>query len=163
MTDHPDSEDPSLEPSADGPTAPPGALEAAVTEVEHYVSEEGWDQSGRLFALVATDELVEAQPDLAIELGVHESTAELLTPVEQEIDQNVRSLEELLTRIAWPSTVAGVVAVVERVVLPPEVERDVPTSRTSSQRLSPPSIRRARTCASSPASCGRESRTPCSG
>ena len=62
-----------------------------------------------------TADLVEAEPDLAIELGVHESSYEALTPVEQEIDQNVRSLEELLTRIAWPSTVVGVVAVVERV------------------------------------------------
>src|SRR6478672_5631444 len=95
---------------------PVGAsLQAVVIEVEHYVSDDGWDQPGRLFALVPTAELVEAEPDLAIELGVHESTFETLTPVEQEIDQNVRSLEELLNRIAWPSTVVGVVAVVERV------------------------------------------------
>ena len=126
MTEHPDSEDPSLEPAADEPAQPVGSLQAVVTEVEHYVSDDGWDQPGRLFALVPTADLVEAEPDLAIELGVHENTAEALTPVEQEIDQSVRSLEELLTRIAWPSTVVGAVAVVERVVLPPAVERDLP-------------------------------------
>jgi hypothetical protein len=102
------------------------SLQSAVLEVERYASADGWDQPGRLFALVPTANLVDAEPDLAIELGVHESTYETLTPVEQEIDQNVRSLEELLTRIAWPSTVVGVVAVVERVVLPPAAEQQVP-------------------------------------
>ena len=102
------------------------SLRGVVVEVEHYVSDDGWDQPGRLFALVPTAELVEAQPDLAIELGVHASTHEALTPVEQEIDQDALSLEELLGKIAWPSAVVGVVAVVERVVLPPAVEDDVP-------------------------------------
>jgi hypothetical protein len=102
------------------------SLRGVVVEVEHYVSDDGWDQPGRLFALVPTAELVEAQPDLAIELGVHASTHEALTPVEQEIDQDARSLEELLGKIAWPSAVVGAVAVVERVVLPPAVEDDVP-------------------------------------
>jgi hypothetical protein len=101
-------------------------LRAAVVEVEHFVSEDGWDQPGRLFALVPTDELLEAEPELAIELGVHSNTFETLTPVEQEIDPNVRSLEDLLSRIAWPSTVVGVVAVVERLVLPPTAEEEVP-------------------------------------
>jgi hypothetical protein len=110
----------------DGHGTPAGSLRAVVLEVEHYVSVDGWDQPGRLFALVPTADLVDAEPDLAIELGVHESTYEALTPVEQEIDQDVRSLEELLTRIAWPSTVVGVVAVVERVVLPPAAEHDLP-------------------------------------
>ncbi|MDP9318627.1 MAG: PPA1309 family protein [Actinomycetota bacterium] len=105
------------------------SLRGVVVEVEHYVSDDGWDQPGRLFALVPTAELVEAQPDLAIELGVHASTHEALTPVEQEIDQDARSLEELLDKIAWPSAVVGAVAVVERVVLPPAVEDDVPQER----------------------------------
>lgn len=102
------------------------SLRGVTVEVERYVGEDGWDQPGRLFALVPTAELVEAQPDIAIELGVHTGTAEPLTPVEQEIDVNDRTLEELLSIIAWPAAVAGVLAVVERVVLPPEVENDVP-------------------------------------
>lgn len=102
------------------------ALREAVVEVERYVSDDGWDQQGRLFALVPTAELLDAEPDLAIELGVHASTNEALTPVEQEIDNNDRTLEELLAKIAWPPAVVGVVAVVERVVLPPAAEGDVP-------------------------------------
>ena len=111
------------------------SLRAASVEVEHYVGEDGWDQPGRLFALVATEELVEAQPDLAIELGVHTGTADLLTPVEQEIDVNDRTLEELLSRIAWPPAVVGVLAVVERVVLPPEVEAEVPDEPEQADRF----------------------------
>lgn len=102
------------------------ALRTAVVEVEHYVGDDGWDQHGRLFALVPTAELLEAEPDLAMELGVHSSTAETLTPVEQEIDVNDRTLEELLGMIAWPESVVGVLAAVERVVLPPSAEADVP-------------------------------------
>ncbi|MEJ7630664.1 MAG: PPA1309 family protein [Nocardioidaceae bacterium] len=108
------------------PAADALSLRAVVVEVEHYVGDDGWDQPGRLFALVPTAELVEAQPDLAMELGVHGGSVEALTPVEQEIDPNSGSLEELLGRIAWPTAVAGVVAAVERVVLPPAAEDEVP-------------------------------------
>lgn len=108
-------------------TAPAAlSLRTSVVEVEQYVGEDGWDQPGRLFALVPTAELLDAEPDLAMELGVHSSTAEPLTPVEQEIDVNDRTLEELLGMIAWPPSVVGVLAVVERVVLPPSVEGDLP-------------------------------------
>lgn len=108
-------------------TAPAAlSLRTSVVEVEHYVGEDGWDQPGRLFALVPTADLLEAEPDLALELGVHSSTAEPLTPVEQEIDVNDRTLEELLGMIAWPPSVVGVLAVVERVVLPPSAEGDLP-------------------------------------
>lgn len=102
------------------------ALRAAVVEAERYVGEDGWDQPGRLFALVPTSELLEAEPDLAMELGVHSGTAESLTPVEQEINVNDRTLEELLGMIAWPPSVVGAMAVVERVVLPPSVESELP-------------------------------------
>ena len=135
MTEQPSSEDPSLEPTAEEPAPPAARCRRWSPRSEHYVSDDGWDQPGRLFALVPTADLVEAEPDLAIELGVHEGTYEALTPVEQEIDQNVRSLEELLTRIAWPSTVVGGGRVVERVVLPPAVERDVPDRGQARRRV----------------------------
>lgn len=114
------------EPAADNLAADALALRAAVVEAERYVGEDGWDQPGRLFALVPTSELLEAEPDLAMELGVHSGTAESLTPVEQEIDVNDRTLEELLGMIAWPPSVVGAMAVVERVVLPPSVESELP-------------------------------------
>ncbi len=97
-----------------------------MVEVEAHASESGWDQPSRLFALVRTAELAAAEPELAVELGIHDNTAHLLTPVEQELDQHDEPLEQLLARITWPEAVEGALAVVERIVLPPEVEGQVP-------------------------------------
>src|SRR5205823_5836164 len=41
------------------------ALLAALVELEHHVAEGGWDAPPRLFALVETDALAAAEPDLA--------------------------------------------------------------------------------------------------
>ena len=79
--------------------------------------EAGWDQPARLFALVETARLVEREPQLADSLG--DAT---LTPVEQEGLAAGRALEDQLTAITWPETVHGCAAMVERFVLPPDVE-----------------------------------------
>ena len=100
---------------------------SSVVEVERHASEAGWDQPARLFALVPTDELVAAEPELAAELGISDGTADLFTPVEQELDEHAGALEELLERISWPPIGRRArLAVVERVVLPPEAEEAVP-------------------------------------
>lgn len=101
-------------------------LRSVVAEVERYASASGWDSPSRLFALVRTAELAAAEPALAAELGIPDDAAELYTPVEQELEERSGSLEELLGRITWPEAVEGALAVVERVVLPPEAEDDVP-------------------------------------
>lgn len=105
-------------------------LRAAVVEVERHAGEAGWDQPARLFALVRTAELVQAEPELAVELGLGEGNADLFTPVEQELDEHADTLEDLLGRIMWPDSVDGAMAVVERLVLPPEVEEAVPDDPT---------------------------------
>lgn len=102
------------------------ALRIAVVEVERHAAHAGWDQSPRLYALVPTEELALAEPELAAELGINDGEAQLFTPVEQELDDYSVSLEELLGQIVWPEAVAGTLAVVERVVLPPAAEHDVP-------------------------------------
>lgn len=101
-------------------------LRIAVVEVERHMAQDGWDQPARLFALVRTTELAQAEPELAAELGISDGTAELFTPVEQELEGPDEPLEELLGRIVWPDTVDGAIAVVERLVLPPEAEQAVP-------------------------------------
>lgn len=101
-------------------------LRIAVVEVERHASDAGWDQPSRLYALVPTVELAAAEPELAAELGISDGTGERFTPVEQELDEYSGTLEELLGGIAWPESVAGALAVVERVVLPPEAEDAVP-------------------------------------
>jgi hypothetical protein len=96
-------------------------LAAAVVEIERHAAEGGWDQPARLFALVETVQLAAREPQLADSLG--KST---LTPVEQEGLAPSLPLEDLLHGITWPDTVHGCAAMVERVVLPPGVEAEVP-------------------------------------
>lgn len=101
------------------------ALAEAVIEVERHAAGGGWDQPARLFALVDTAELVAREPHLAGQL-VKGEVAPGLTPIEQEGVPADRSLEELLATLTWPAGVVGCAAVVERLVLPPGAEQDVP-------------------------------------
>jgi hypothetical protein len=96
-------------------------LSAAVKEIERHAAGVGWDQPARLFALVETARLVEREPQLAATVGDG-----ALTPVEQEGLSSGRTLEDQLPGITWPETVHGCAALVERVVLPPEVEAALP-------------------------------------
>jgi hypothetical protein len=101
--------------------SPDAALAAAVVEIERHTAAAGWDQPARLFALVETQVLLEREPHLAESVG-----DAALTPVEQEGLSVSRPLEDQLATITWPDTVQGCAAVVERVVLPPEVEAELP-------------------------------------
>lgn len=103
-------------------------LEALIREVEDHVASAGWDQPVRLFALVPTVSLLAANPELADGMGI---SAEMpLTSVEQEIEDTLE-LDELLATIAWPEDVAGVIVALERIVLPPSAESDLPATDES--------------------------------
>jgi hypothetical protein len=101
--------------------SPDDGLAAAVLEIERHAAEAGWDQPARLFALVETARLAEREPQLAPSLG-----DSALTSIEQEGLAPGRPMEDQLTGISWPETVHGCVAVVERFVLPPDVEAELP-------------------------------------
>ena len=101
--------------------SPDPALAAAVMEIERHAAQAGWDQPARLFALVDTSRLVDREPQLAGTLGDAE-----LTPVEQDGLAPGRALEDQLATISWPETVDGCAAMVERLVLPPDVEAELP-------------------------------------
>jgi hypothetical protein len=101
-------------------------LTLAALDTERHVARAGWDQPVRLFALVPTAELLRAEPGLATSLAVHDAAAGALSAVEQEDLPDTEGLEDLLARIAWPEQVAGCALAVERIVVPPEAERDLP-------------------------------------
>ncbi len=101
------------------------ALGSVLTEIEEHVAADGWDQPPRLFALADTADLVVHEPALAAALGLP-GDAVGLTPVEQDPIPEDRPLDETLATIAWPAEVVGAALVLERVVLPPEAEGDVP-------------------------------------
>lgn len=115
------------------------ALRAAVVEIEEHVAEDGWDQPARLYALARTRDLVAREPALAAALGLDDPAAldaiadEALTPVEQEHVPVDRTLEETLEAITWPAEVAGCVAVVERLVLPPGADDEVPADAAEAE------------------------------
>ena len=111
------------------------ALKRAVREIEAYAAEAGWDQPARMFALVPTTDLLAREPGLAEALGVEDASAEGLTPVEQEPIPADQQLEDVLERIMWPAEVFGCAAVVERLVLPPSADAELPEDAEAAQRF----------------------------
>ncbi|HML50923.1 MAG TPA: PPA1309 family protein [Propionicimonas sp.] len=100
------------------------ALIAALIEVERHVAKLGWDQPARLFALVRTKELIEAEPHLAEALGA--ARPDGFSSVEQDEFSAGADLAQTLSEIMWPPAVAGCVLCVERAFLPPDAEADLP-------------------------------------
>jgi hypothetical protein len=100
------------------------ALRRAVLELESHASSLGWDQPAMLFALVETAALSAAEPELAEQLGI-EPGAEGLTPVQQDLPDDT-AMESVLRQIEWPDEVAGCAVVLERLVLPPGADADLP-------------------------------------
>lgn len=112
------------------------ALATAVLEIEKHASGEGWDQSARLFALVETAQLVEREPALASAMGLDASAEQgSLTPIEQDQLAPDRSLEEQLQSMSWPGGVQGCAAVVERLVLPPDADAEIPDDRSAAEEF----------------------------
>ena len=105
-------------------TDAPSALLAVVGEVEGHVAEAGWDQPPQLFALVDTDELLRAQPQLAKTMGIVAAWPGSLTPIAQE-PLGEGPLDEQLAAVVFGPEVLGVVLSHEVVVLPPSAEDDL--------------------------------------
>ncbi len=100
------------------------ALQSVVGEVERHVDEAGWDQPPQLFALVDTEELLRAEPQLASTMGVVASRPGALTPVAQD-PLAEGPLDEVLARVQFGEQVLGVVLAHEVLVLPPSVEDEL--------------------------------------
>lgn len=127
MSDETPDPQPGLSPELTADLDVDPALAAAVLEIESHIAGGGWDQPARLYALVDTAQLVEREPALAAAMGLDASSAKgSLTPVEQDQLAADQPLESVLESIVWPAGVAGCAAVVERLVLPPDADGQVP-------------------------------------
>ena len=118
-------------PDSTAPTARERALRLAVDDIERHVAALGWDAPVFVFALVRTAGAVAATPSLAGELPPEALRAaqedpEHLTSIEQDGLPEASTIEELLGQLAWPEDVDGAAIVVERMVVPPEAEQDMP-------------------------------------
>ena len=101
-------------------------LSLAALDTERHVAAAGWDQPARLFALVRTADLLEREPHLRGRMGPADLVEGALTAIEQEGLPATSSLETLLGRLAWPDEVDGCAFAIERMVVPPDAERDLP-------------------------------------
>ena len=106
------------------PVADP--LSIAALDTERHVATSGWDQNPRLFALVPTAELLEREPQLRAQMKGSDLAEGALSAIEQEDLPPTSNLESLLGGIAWPDSVVGAALAIERIVVPPEAERDLP-------------------------------------
>jgi hypothetical protein len=112
------------------------ALAAAVLEIEQHIAADGWDQPARLYALVDTASVVAREPALAAAMGLDSASAEgSLTPIEQDQLAADLPLETALQSITWPAGVAGCAAVVERLVLPPDADEQIPDDPRSAEEF----------------------------
>jgi hypothetical protein len=106
------------------------ALVAALMELERHVGSEGWDQPPRLFALVHTDEVIAAEPQLAADLGLRGTAAgghpDALTAIEQDHFRPSSDLMDDLAEIVWPDAVYGCALSLESTFLPADAEADIP-------------------------------------
>ncbi len=97
-------------------------LQSVVGEVEGHVAEAGWDQPPQLFALVQTEELLRAEPQLAQTMGLVAGDPSSLTPIAQE-PLGEGPLDEALASLVFGEEVLGVVLAHEVLVLPPTAEQ----------------------------------------
>jgi hypothetical protein len=100
-------------------------LQDVVLDLERHSAEDGWDAPPRLYALIETAELRRQEPDLAEELGIS-ADVDSIAALEQPPLAGDGPVEDLLGTIIWPDRVNGCALVVERIVLPPEAEQDMP-------------------------------------
>ena len=132
----PDPDLPELNPDLTADLDVDPALAAAVLEIESHISEGGWDQPARLYALVDTGQLVAREPALAAAMGLDAASEQgSLTPVEQDELAPDQLLETVLESIVWPGGVAGCAAVVERLVLPPDADAEIPEDRARAEEF----------------------------
>lgn len=101
-------------------------LSRLTLDLEGHAAAAGWDQPPGLFALVETADLLRREPRLAADLGLTGDEPGALTPVDQGELPDHASLEELLSGITWPPEVLGAAITVERLMVPPAAEQDMP-------------------------------------
>lgn len=115
-----------------GDTPREKALSKLVGELERHVARDGWEQPIRLFALVRTGTVIKVDPAAAARLPedavkAAEADPEHMLSIEQDKVPATHDLESLIGALSWPDVVDGAAIAVERIVLPPEAQEDMPT------------------------------------
>lgn len=106
-------------------------LERLTVDIERHAAAAGWDRPPLLFALVETADLLRREPQLAEALGIVAGEPGDLTPIDQGVLPEHSGLDDLLSGIVWPADVLGAVVTVERLMVPPAVEKDMPQEESA--------------------------------
>jgi hypothetical protein len=101
-------------------------LTRVAVDIERHVAAAGWDQPPHLYALVETEDLLRREPQLAGDLGLVSAPPGDLTPIDQGELPEHDTLDELLAGVTWPPEVLGTALTVERLMLPPGQEAELP-------------------------------------
>ena len=101
-------------------------LSIAALDTERHVAANGWEQNPRLFALVPTADLVAREPHLRPGLHGSDLAEGELSAIEQDNLPPTSNLESLLGGISWPEAVVGAALAIERIVVPPGADSDLP-------------------------------------
>ncbi|HEV2927358.1 MAG TPA: PPA1309 family protein [Propionibacteriaceae bacterium] len=120
----------------------PNALVAALVELDRHVGRNGWDTPPRLFALVLSNVLAAAEPQLSAELaagaGVQggrppsgepratDAAPGALTAIEQDEFISSGDLTRDLAHLEWPETVYGCALATVQMFLPADTDVDLP-------------------------------------
>jgi hypothetical protein len=108
----------------------PNALVAALIELDRHVGRDGWDSPPRLFALVLSDVLAAAEPQLSAELGLRTTATGAapgaLTAIEQDEFASSGDLIRDLAQLQWPETVYGCALATVRMFLPADADVSLP-------------------------------------
>lgn len=118
---------------------PQRALALAVADIERHAARQGWDGPVYVFAFVNTARMLAEDPSLATQLPADAIEAARedpfhLTSIEQDRLPAATSLDELLAQLAWPDSVDGAAVSVERVVVPPQAEANLPADEGAAVR-----------------------------
>lgn len=105
------------------------ALAQTVVDIERSASSLGWDRASTVYALVPTHNLLELD-ELPHDMRDHlrsqwDGSDVALTAIIQE-DLPGTDLEDTLTQLGWPDSVAGAAVCTERVMVPPHVQESAP-------------------------------------
>lgn len=115
--------------SQSGPTQSEIAIANTAYRIDKELSVYGWDQAPCLFALVKTAHLLEQDLPEEVARAARADVAQdsqHYTAVLQELSGD---LEQVLGSIWWPDNVEGAAISLERIVLPPQAEADVPSDQ----------------------------------
>ena len=113
----------------------PDALIAALVEIDRHVARNGWHSPPRLFALVLSDVLAAAEPQLSAQLRPDTTTPGALTAIEQDEFVSSGDLIRDLAHLEWPGTVYGCALATVRMFLPANIDVELPAGPEAAAEL----------------------------